>query len=94
MLIYTYYTNLMSHGKVLYAKYHSFHNDLYNDVLKILIDKLGPIYGIPGCLPYWNCLKLKELKIVWDNLLPVGLYLDLDFKSCQTFSNAKDSHGG
>ncbi len=47
MLIYAYYTNLMSYDNALYVKCHSFHNDLYNDVLKIIIDKLGPIYGIP-----------------------------------------------
>ncbi len=43
MLRYSFYTNLTPYDKALYAKCHSFHNNMYNDALKILMDKLGPI---------------------------------------------------
>ncbi len=82
MLTYAYYTNLTPHDKSLYAKCHSFPNDLDNDVLKILIDKFGSTYGIPH-LRLFTILKLsiRELKMGRDNILHVGLDLNLDFKS-------------
>ncbi len=82
MLIYAYYTNLTPNDKALYAKCHSFHNDLYNDIFEILKKKLGPTYGIPYLRMFTIMnLSIRELRMVKDNLLPVGLDLDIDFKA-------------
>ncbi len=58
-------------------------HDLFNDVLKILKDKLEHIYGYPylRMIMIFN-FSIRELKIIKANLLPVGLDLDIDFKLC------------
>ncbi len=82
MLIYAYYNNLTPSDKALFVKCHRYHNNLFNDVLKILKDKLEHIYGYPylRMITIFN-LSIHELKMVKANLLPVGLDLDIDFKS-------------
>ncbi len=40
MLIYAYYNNLTPSDKTLFIKSHTYHNNLFNDVLKILKEKL------------------------------------------------------
>ncbi len=45
MLIYAYYNNLTPSDKALFVKCHRYQNALFNDVLKILKDKLEHIYG-------------------------------------------------
>ncbi len=47
MLLYAYYTNLTPPDKALLEKSHAYHNQLFNDVLEILKDKLEHIYGYP-----------------------------------------------
>ncbi len=73
-----------------FEKCHSYHNDFFNDVLEILIEKLGPVYGFPY-LRMITILKLSihELKIVKANLLQVGLDLNIDFKSYAGLINHK-----
>ncbi len=82
MQIYPYYNNLTPSDKALLIKCHRYHNDLLNDILKILKDKLEHIYGYPylRMITIFN-LSIAELKMVKANLLPVGLDLDIDFKS-------------
>ncbi len=82
MLIYAYYTNLTSSDKALLEKCHTYHNNLFNDVLVILKDKLEHIYGYPHLrmIAIFN-LSIHQLKMVKANKLPVGLNLDIDFKS-------------
>ncbi len=82
MLIYAYYTNLTPNDKALFKKWHSYHNELFKDVLEILTEKLGPIYGFPY-LRMITILKLSihELKMVKAKLFPVGPDLNIDFKS-------------
>ncbi len=82
MLIYAYYNNLTPTDKALFVKCHRYHNNLFNDVLKILRDKVVHIYGYPylRMITIFN-LSIHELKMVKANLLPVGLDLDIDFKS-------------
>ncbi len=82
MLLYAYYTNLTANDKAIFEKCHPYHNELFNDVLEILTEKLGHIYGFPY-LRMITILKLsiRELKMFKANLLPVGLDLNIDFKS-------------
>ncbi len=82
MLIYAYYNNLTLSDKALFVKCHQYHNDLFNDVLNILKDKLKHIYGYPylRMIMIFN-LSIREQKMVKANLLPVGLDLNIDFKS-------------
>ncbi len=81
-LIYAYYNNLTPSDKSLFVKYHRYHNNLFNDVLKILKDKLEHIYWYPylRMITIFN-LSIRELKMVKTNLLLFGLDLDIDFKS-------------
>ncbi len=76
------YTNLTPKDKALFEKCHSYHNELFNNVSEILTEMLGPIYGFP-LLRMITILKLSihELKMVKANLQPVGLHLNIDFKS-------------
>ncbi len=76
------YNTVTPSDKALFVKCHQYHNDLFNDVLKILIDKLEHIYGYPylRMIKIFN-LSIHELKMVNVNLLPVELDLDIDFKS-------------
>ncbi len=82
MLIYAYYNNLTPSDKALFEKCHTYHNDLFNDVLKILKEKLKHIYGHPHLrmITIFN-LSIPELKMVKADILLVGLDLDIDFKS-------------
>ncbi len=82
MLLYAYYTNLIPIDKALFEKCHSYHNELFNDVLEILTEKLEHIYGFP----YQRMvtilkLSIHKLKMVKANLLLIGLDLNIDFKS-------------
>ncbi len=82
MLIYAFYQNLTKSHKVLFTKCHEIHNTLYQDTYEKLSLKLGPIYGIyhlkTVTLPK---LSVRELEMVIDNILLVGLDLDIDFQS-------------
>ncbi len=82
MLIYAYYNNLTPSDKALFVKCHQYHNNLFNDVLKILKDKLEHIYRYPylRMITIFN-LSIRELKMVKANLLPVWRDLDINFKS-------------
>ncbi len=82
MLIYAYYNNLTPSNKALFVKCHRYHNNLFNEVLNILKDKLEHIYGYPylRTIMIFN-LSIPELKMVKANLLPVGLDHNIDFKS-------------
>ncbi len=82
MLLYAYYTNLTLPDKALFENCHAYHNQLFNDVLEILKDKLEHIYDYPHLrmITILN-LSIRELKMVKANLLPVGLDLSIDFKS-------------
>ncbi len=59
MLVYAYYTNLTPIDKALYKKCNSYHNELFNDVLKILTENLGHIYGFP----YLRMITILKLSI-------------------------------
>ncbi len=74
MLIYTYYNNLTPTDKALFVKCHRYHNDLFNDVLKIMKDKLKHIYGYP----YLRMITIRELKMVKANLLDLTSTLILN----------------
>ncbi len=82
MLIYAYYNNLTPSDKNLFVKCHRYHNNLFNDILTILKVKLKHIYRYPylRMITIFN-LSIHELKMDKANLLPVGLDLDIDFKS-------------
>ncbi len=82
MLLYTYYTNLTPIDKALFEKCHVYHNQLFNDILEILKEKLEDIYGFPHLrmITIFN-LSIRELKMVKATLLPGGLDLDIEFKS-------------
>ncbi len=82
MLIYAYYNNLTPSDKALFIKCHKYYNNLFNDVLKILKEKLAHIYGYPylRMITIFN-LSIRDLKMVKGNLLLVRLDLDIDFKS-------------
>ncbi len=84
MLIYAYYNNLTPFDKALFVKCYRYHNDLFNDILKILKEMLKHIYGYPylRMITIFK-LSIRELKMVKANLLPLGLDLDIDFKSHQ-----------
>ncbi len=47
MLLYAYYTSLTPVDTALFEKCHSYHNELFNDILEILTEKLEHIYGFP-----------------------------------------------
>ncbi len=82
MLIYAFYQNLTKSNKAMFSKCHEIHNILYQDAYQKLSLKLGPIYGTyhlkTVILPK---LSVRELKMVIDNILPVGRDLDIDFQS-------------
>ncbi len=90
MLIYAFYQNLTKSHKFLFSKCHEIHNNLYQDAYEKLSLKLGPIYGTyhlkTVTLPK---LSVRELKMVIDNILPVGLNLDIDFQSYPGLINHK-----
>ncbi len=79
MLVYTYYTNLTPTDKALFEKCHAYHNQLFNDVLKILKEKLEHIYGFPylWMVTIFN-LSIRELKMVKADILPVGLSIFIE----------------
>ncbi len=81
MLVYAYYTNLTPPDKALFEKCHPYHNQLFNDILEILKDRLEHIYRYPHLrmITIFN-LSIHELKMVKANLLLVGLDLGIDFK--------------
>ncbi len=68
--------------KAMFSKCHENHNTIYQDAYDILYLKLGSIYGSyylkTFTLPK---LSVRELKMVIDNILHVGLNLDIDFQS-------------
>ncbi len=82
MLLYAYYTNVTPTDKALIKKCHAYHNQLFNDILEILKEKLEHIYGFHHLrmVTIFN-LSICELKMVKSNLLLVGLNLDIYFKS-------------
>ncbi len=82
MLIYAYYNNLTPSDKASFEKCQAYLNDLFNDVLRILKEKLEHIYGYPHLrMNTISNLSIHELKVVKANILTVGLDLDIDFKS-------------
>ncbi len=83
MLIYAYYTNLTPSDKALFEKYHTYYNDLFNDILEILKEKVEHINGFPHLrmITIFN-LSIRKLKMVKANILPVRLDLDIKFNSC------------
>ncbi len=72
----------MSSDKALSEKWHTCQNNLFNDVLEIFKEKLEHIYGFPylRIITIFN-LSIGQLNMVKANKLPVGLNLDIDFKS-------------
>ncbi len=74
MLIDAYYNNLTPSDKALFEKCHTYHNDLFNDVPKILKEKLEHIYWYPHLrmITIIN-LSIRELKMVKANILRSGL---------------------
>ncbi len=82
MLLYAYYTNVTPTDKALIKKCHAYHNQLFNDILEILKEKLEHIYGFHHLrmVTIFN-RSICELKMVKANLLLVGLNLDIYFKS-------------
>ncbi len=81
MLIYAFYENLTKSDKILFTKCHTIHNTLYKEACKLLSLKLGPMYGTPHLKSFTlPKLSVRELRMVIDNILPVGLDLDIDFK--------------
>ncbi len=82
MLIYAYYENLTKSDKILFTKCHTIHDKLYKEAYKLLSVKLVPIYGTPHMKSFTlTKLSARELQMVIDNILPVGLDLDIDFKA-------------
>ncbi len=82
MLINAYYENLTKSDKILFTKCHTIHNKLYDEAYKLLSVKLEPIYGTPQLKSFTlTKLTVSELRMVIDNILPVGLDLDIDFKA-------------
>ncbi len=77
MLIYAYYNNLTPTNKALFVKCHQYHNDLFNDILQILKDKLEHIYRYSylRMITIFN-LSIHELKMVKANLLPIVSWFD------------------
>ncbi len=82
MLIYAFYQSLTKSDKTLFSKCHTIHNTLYQDAYKQLSLKLGLIYRTHHLksvtLPK---LSVHELRMVIDNILLVGLELNIYFKS-------------
>ncbi len=81
---YAYYTNLSLSHKSLHRRCHTLHNNLYHIVFQILKKKFENVYSI---FYIWKFiikkLSVRELDMVKDNVLPVALDLDIDFKANQ-----------
>ncbi len=81
MLEYAYYNNLSLTDKCHFHKYHILHNEVYHDVFQILKHKFVNIYNI---FYIWQTtmkkLSVPELHMICASILPVALYLGIDFQ--------------
>ncbi len=64
------------------------HNDLYDEVFKILSVKFYNIYNI---VDIWKtvmrALTIQKLKLVIANVIPVSLHLEIDITDYEEFIN-------
>ncbi len=74
MLIYAYYTNLTPPDKGLFEKCHTYHNDLFNDILEILKEKLELIWGwLPFLTPLFANLRWSKPIYYWSALISISI---------------------